>query len=163
HRVARLDLRDVGAEVAGGEGVRAEDGLVVADLLGQLAQADVGERHTGELGLEAVERAGRGRAAEEGGAGGRAVVELVVECRSDRPNAGECRHVYSVFVYSRRDPAGAGHLEGISEAARCLRPAREVGRDRSEERRDVLWRLIERSATAASGRRASPAAGLRAG
>jgi hypothetical protein len=34
----------------------------------QLAQADVGERDAGEFRLQAVERAGHGRAAEEGGA-----------------------------------------------------------------------------------------------
>ena len=80
-RVARLDLGHVGPEVPGREDVGEQDRLVVGHLGGQLDQRRVGERDAGELGLEAVERPGRLRAAEERGPGLLAVRVGVVALR----------------------------------------------------------------------------------
>src|SRR3569623_1929113 len=40
HRVTRFDVREVGAEIAGGKDVREQDRLVVADLVGQFDVID---------------------------------------------------------------------------------------------------------------------------
>ncbi|MCY1407496.1 hypothetical protein D9M71_228000 [compost metagenome] len=81
HRVPRRDLGQAGAEVAGGEDVGEQDRLVVADVAGQPDQADVGVGYPRHLRLQAVERAGHGGAAIEGGAGVLAVGVGVVALR----------------------------------------------------------------------------------
>ena len=47
HGVAAAHLGHLGAEVAGGEDVREQNRLIVADLRWQFDQPDVGERDTG--------------------------------------------------------------------------------------------------------------------
>ena len=67
--VARVDLGEIRAEVAGGEDVGDEDRLVIADLLGKLHHADVRQRDPGQFRLQPVKRPGRLGPAEERGAG----------------------------------------------------------------------------------------------
>ena len=73
HGVAVGDLRQLGAEVARREDVRDQDRLLVGHLLGQPNQRRVRVRDPRLLGLQAVERAGLLRAAEERRPGLRAV------------------------------------------------------------------------------------------
>ena len=69
--VAAFDLGEVGRHEAGREDVGEEDGLVVADLVGQLDEADVRIGDARLLRLQAVEAAGVRGSAEERGLGRR--------------------------------------------------------------------------------------------
>ncbi len=69
HGVAAAHLGHLGAEVAGGEDVREQNRLIVADLRWQFDQPDVGERDTGLLSLQTMEWSGGLRTAIERGAG----------------------------------------------------------------------------------------------
>ena len=68
HGVAAAHLGHLGAEVAGGEDVREQNRLIVADLRWQFDQPDVGERDTA-FSLQTMEWSGGLRTAIERGAG----------------------------------------------------------------------------------------------
>ena len=57
HRVVRPDVRDAGGPEAGGQDVAHEEGLLVADAVGDAVQSLVGMGHTHVLGLSAVDAA----------------------------------------------------------------------------------------------------------
>ena len=82
HRVALGDVAHFGALIAGRQGVGQHDGVVVVNVVGNQDGADIGHGHAHQLGLAAVEPAGRVRIAINGahGAGlGIGVVAVAIQ------------------------------------------------------------------------------------
>ena len=66
NRVARTDLCQLCAEVAGGKDIREQDGLVVSDLVGEFHRPYVCKRNPCPFRLQALKGARTARTAEEG-------------------------------------------------------------------------------------------------